>query len=47
LSDIPFLEKRPLNTSISTVKLRSTVTRRFITMADLAGDVARFHFRDA
>ena len=47
LSDIPFLEKRPLNTSISTAKLRGAVTRRFIKMADLARDVATLHFPDA
>jgi dTDP-4-dehydrorhamnose reductase len=46
LSDIPFFEKRPLNTSISTAKLRNTVSRRFVTMADLAREVAMFHFPD-
>src|ERR1700749_2112427 len=30
LSDIPFLEKRPLNTSIATAKLRSAVGHRFM-----------------
>jgi dTDP-4-dehydrorhamnose reductase len=47
LSDIPFLEKRPLNTSIATAKLRNAVSRRFMTMTDLARDVATFHFPDA
>jgi dTDP-4-dehydrorhamnose reductase len=47
LSDIPFLEKRPLNTSIATAKLRGAISRRFMTMADLARDVAAFHFPDA
>jgi dTDP-4-dehydrorhamnose reductase len=47
LLDIPFFEKRPLNTSIATAKLRNTVSHRFMTMADLARDVAAFHFPDA
>jgi dTDP-4-dehydrorhamnose reductase len=47
LSDIPFLEKRPLNTSISTQKLRGAIKHRFVRMADLARDVAKFHFPES
>ena len=44
LSDISFLEKRPLNTSISTAKLRNTIAHQFTTMKSLARDVAAVHF---
>jgi dTDP-4-dehydrorhamnose reductase len=47
LSDIPFLEKRPLNTSISTEKLRGAIEHRFVRMADLARDVVKFHFPES
>ncbi len=46
LSDIPFIEKRPLDTSISTVKLRSAITHQFTNMAELAREVAAVHFSE-
>jgi dTDP-4-dehydrorhamnose reductase len=45
LSEIPFAEKRPLDTSLSTAKLAATITHRFTAMEDLARDVARQHFQ--
>jgi dTDP-4-dehydrorhamnose reductase len=44
LADIPFFETRPLDTSISTAKLRGAITHRFTSMEDLAREVVDQHF---
>lgn len=40
LADIRFLEQRPLDTSLSTAKLRRDVSRRFASMRDVCRDSA-------
>lgn len=44
LHDMPFLEKRPLNTSLDTTKLQRAIAHPFMTMPDLCASVAREHF---
>ncbi len=44
LHDMPFIEKRPLDTSLDTSKLQRTIARRFVSMPDLCDSVARQHF---
>ena len=44
LHDMPFLEKRPLNTSLDISKLRSRVDHNFKDMPELCKDVAQEHF---
>jgi dTDP-4-dehydrorhamnose reductase len=44
LHDMPFLEKRPLDTSLDTTRLRRLVTRAFTPMPELCRAVAREHF---
>lgn len=44
LSDIPFVEKRPLNTSLSVEKILSVIRRSFTSMDELCRNTARAHF---
>lgn len=44
LRDIPFLEERPLNTSLSTQKLRAAIAWPFQSMKDLCQEIARSEF---
>jgi dTDP-4-dehydrorhamnose reductase len=44
LHELPFLEKRPLDTSLSTAKLQEAVAWPFKTMSELCGEIAREHF---
>jgi len=44
LRDIPFLEERPLNTSLSTQKLRTAIAWPFQSMKDLCREIARSEF---
>ena len=44
LRDIPFLEERPLNTSLSTQKLRTAIAWPFQSMKDLCQEIARSEF---
>jgi dTDP-4-dehydrorhamnose reductase len=44
LRDIPFLEQRPLNTSLSIAKLQTAIAWPFVSMADLLGAIARAEF---
>lgn len=44
LAEIPFLETRPLNTSISNAKLRSVLERPFQTLQQICADIAAQHF---
>jgi len=40
LAEIPFVETRPLNTSLSVAKMRRTVTAKFVSMSTLCAEVA-------
>jgi dTDP-4-dehydrorhamnose reductase len=44
LHDLPFLEKRPLNTSISIDKVQAKIGWNFTLMAQLCAEVAKRHF---
>jgi dTDP-4-dehydrorhamnose reductase len=44
LRDIPFLEQRPLNTSLSVGKLQAAIAWPFLSMADLCRAIARAEF---
>jgi dTDP-4-dehydrorhamnose reductase len=44
LHDLPFLEKRPLNTSISIDKVQAKIGWNFTPMAPLCAEVAKRHF---
>jgi dTDP-4-dehydrorhamnose reductase len=44
LRDIPFLEQRPLNTSLSIEKLQAAIAWPFVSMADLCRAIARAEF---
>jgi dTDP-4-dehydrorhamnose reductase len=44
LRDIPFLEQRPLNTSLSVAKLQAAIAWPFVSMADLLRTIARAEF---
>jgi dTDP-4-dehydrorhamnose reductase len=44
LLDIPFLERRPLNTSLSIAKLQAAIAWPFIPMADLCRTIAHAEF---
>jgi dTDP-4-dehydrorhamnose reductase len=44
LRDIPFLERRPLNTSLSIGKLQAAIAWPFLPMADLCRSIARAEF---
>ena len=44
LRDIPFLEQRPLNTSLSIGKLQAAIAWPFLPMADLCRSIARAEF---
>jgi dTDP-4-dehydrorhamnose reductase len=44
LRDIPFLEERPLNTSLSTRKLQEAIAWPFQSMSDLCQEIARAEF---
>lgn len=44
LHDLPFIEKRPLNTSISTERLQTLIDWRFKTMATLCDEIAESNF---
>lgn len=44
LRDIPFLEERPLNTSLSTQKLRTAIGWPFQSMKELCQEIARSEF---
>ena len=44
LRDMPFLEERPLNTSLSTQKLRTAVGWPFQSMKELCQEIARSEF---
>ncbi|MDO8423093.1 MAG: sugar nucleotide-binding protein [Parvibaculum sp.] len=44
IHDFPFLEKRPLDTSLDTAKLRALDITSFRSMKDLCTDIAREHF---
>jgi dTDP-4-dehydrorhamnose reductase len=44
LHDIPFLERRPLNTSLSIGKLQAAIAWPFLPMADLCRSIARAEF---
>jgi dTDP-4-dehydrorhamnose reductase len=44
LREIPFLESRPLNTSLSTAKLEATIDWRFRSMAEVCRDIAQAEF---
>ncbi|MGE3303640.1 MAG: hypothetical protein AB7M12_11060, partial [Hyphomonadaceae bacterium] len=44
LHDLNFAEKRPLNTALSSEKLRRTIDWRFTPMAALCAEVAAAHF---
>jgi dTDP-4-dehydrorhamnose reductase len=44
LCDIPFLEQRPLNTSLSTQKLRAAIAWPFQSMRDLCRQIANSEF---
>jgi dTDP-4-dehydrorhamnose reductase len=44
LHDMPFLEKRPLNTSLDISKLRQAIPHTFKTMPDLCTEIARENF---
>jgi dTDP-4-dehydrorhamnose reductase len=46
LHDLPFLEKRPLDTSLSVRKLRDTIDYRFTTMPALCASIAKAEFVD-
>jgi len=47
LRDIPFLERRPLNTSLSVEKLQAAIACPFVPMADLCRAIARAEFARA
>jgi dTDP-4-dehydrorhamnose reductase len=44
LHDLPFAEKRPLNTSLDVGKLNAALGWRFRTMRELCAETARLHF---
>ena len=44
LRDIPFLEQRPLNTSLSVAKLQAAIAWPFVSMNDLCHAIARAEF---
>jgi hypothetical protein len=44
LSDLPFIETRPLDTSLDTARLAAAVGWPFRTMAQLCSEVAAAHF---
>jgi hypothetical protein len=44
LNDIPFAEKRPLNTSLSIAKLQTTIAWRFRSMSELCSEIAEVQF---
>ena len=44
LGEIPFLERRPLNTSLSVAKLHAAIAPRFVPMAELCRTIARAEF---
>lgn len=44
LHDMPFLEKRPLDTSLDTTKLHGAITHEFFRMPALCASIARQHF---
>jgi dTDP-4-dehydrorhamnose reductase len=44
LRDIPFLEERPLNTSLSTQKLRTAIAWQFQSMSNLCHEIAESEF---
>jgi dTDP-4-dehydrorhamnose reductase len=44
LRDIPFLEQRPLNTSLSVAKLQAAIAWPFVSMNDLCRAIARAEF---
>jgi dTDP-4-dehydrorhamnose reductase len=44
LHDMPFLEKRPLDTSLDTTKLQRAIAHDFVEMTDLCDAIAREHF---
>lgn len=44
LRDIPFLEERPLNTSLSTEKLQTAIAWPFQSMSDLCQKIAELEF---
>jgi dTDP-4-dehydrorhamnose reductase len=44
LAEIPFAESRPLDTSLSTIKLASTIAQPFLPMEVICRDVAQTHF---
>ena len=46
LHDLPFLERRPLNTSLDTQLLAATIAHRFRAMPDLCDHIADTHFSD-
>jgi hypothetical protein len=45
LQDIPFLERRPLNTSLAVGKLRAAINWPFVSMQDLCRSIAQAAFR--
>ncbi len=44
LHDLPFLEKRPLDTSLDTARLKAAIDHNFVAMPALCAAVAREHF---
>lgn len=44
LREMPFLEQRPLNTSLSVAKLHAAIAPTFVSMADLLQGIARVEF---
>lgn len=46
INDLPFVEKRPLDTSLATRKLTELLGMRFTSMVELCDSVAEFHFGD-
>ena len=44
LHDLPFIERRPLDTSLDTTRLQGLVSRRFLEMPELCAAAACEHF---